>query len=249
MVEPHAACRSVDDAQVGLMGNQITDVVRGKVVALHDLHRYVGHLRNGGLEYGVSVPHDRVPVVLHGLDRSRIARTAGLHVKLQLARAVRTQDLVQHAVTLRIGFQQHGCGTVAEDRTGRTVGIVDDGRHLVGADHDNLLARSRLDELGARRQCEEEPAASRRNVVCESVFATRLVGDQITRRREEHIGGHRGADHQIHLHRVYARLVQQVDDRAGTHIGSADAFALEDMARLDADMRHDPLVGRVDHGA
>ena len=42
-------------------------------------------------------------------------------------------------------------------------------------------------------------------------------------------------------------MVDTSDEWIMSHI--ADAFALEDMARLDADMRHDPVVGRVEHGA
>ena len=197
----------------------------------------------------MAVPHDRVPVVLHRLDRRRVARTSRLHVELQLARAVRTQDRVDHAVTLRIGFQQHGSRTVAENRAGRTVRIIDDRGHFVRADDDHLLARTGLDELGARREGEEEAAASRRHVVGEGVLAAGLVGDQVARRREEHVGRHRGADHHVDIHWVHARLVQQVDDRAGSHVGGSHAFALEDMTRLDADMRHDPLVARIDHPA
>ena len=231
------------------MGHQITHIRRGKSVALHDLDRHVGHLRNGGLEHGVSVPHDRMPVVLHGLDRSRIARTARLHVELQLARTVRTENLVQNAVSLFIGFQQYGGGAVTEDRAGGTVGVVHDRRHLVGADDHDLLARTRLDEFRTRRKGEKEAAARRRNVVCKGVLASRLIGDQVARRGEKHIGGHRSADHQIDLHRVHPRFVQKVDDRAGAHVGGTYALTLEDMARLDADMRHDPFVGRIDHGA
>ena len=96
---------------------------------------------------------------------------------------------------------------------------------------------------------EKEAAARRRNVVCKGVLASRLIGDQVARRGEKHIGSHRSADHQIDLHRVHPRFVQKVDDRAGAHVGGTYALTLEDMARLDADMRHDPLVGRVDHGA
>ena len=96
---------------------------------------------------------------------------------------------------------------------------------------------------------EKEAAARRRNVVCKGVLASRLIGDQVARRGEKHIGGHRSADHQIDLHRVYSGFVQQVDDRTGAHVGGTYALTLEDMARLDADMRHDPFVGRIDHGA
>ena len=39
MFESHAARRGVDDAQVGLMGHQITHIRRGKSVALRDLDR------------------------------------------------------------------------------------------------------------------------------------------------------------------------------------------------------------------
>ena len=247
--DAHAARRGVDDAQVGLVGNQETDVVALEVVTLHHLHRDVGHLRNGGLEYGVTVPHDRMPVVLHRLDRSREARTARLHVELHLARAVGAQDRIHDSETFSIGFQQHGGGGVAEERTGRTVGIVDDRRHLVGAHDDDLLARAGLDELRTGGQGEQEAAASCRNVEREGVLAARLVGDQVTRRGEEHVGGHRGADHHVDLHGVDPCLIQQIDDRAGAHVGTADAFALEDMPRFDTRMRHDPLVVGVDHPA
>ena len=188
-----------------------------------------------------------MPVVLHRLDRSRIARTARLHVELHLARTVGTQDRVDHAVTLGVGLQQHGCRRVAEERAGRTVGVIDDRRHLVGAYDDDPLARAGLDELGARRQREQESAARGRHVECEGILAAGLVGDQIARRREEHIGGHGGADHHIDRHRVYARLVEQVDDGARSHVGTADAFAFEDVARLDTGVRHDPLVVGIDH--
>ena len=53
----------------------------------------------------------------------------------------------------------------------------------------------------------------------------------------------------LKIFRVLPRFVQKVDDRAGAHVGGTYALTLEDMARLDADMRHDPFVGRIDHGA
>ena len=218
-------------------------------MTLHHLHRNVGHLRHGSLEHGVAVPHDRVPVVLHGFDRSRVARTARLHVELHLARAVGMQDRIHDSETFGIGFQQHGGGSVAEERAGRTVGIVDDRRHFVGAHDDDLLARAGLDELRAGGQGEQEAAASCRNIERKGVLAASLVGDQVTRRGEEHVGGHRGADHHVNLHGVHPRLIQQIDDRTGAHVGAADTLALEDMARLDTRMRHDPLVVGVDHPA
>lgn len=98
-------------------------------------------------------------------------------------------------------------------------------------------------------QGEQEAAASCRNVEREGVLAASLVGDQVTRRGEEHVGGHRGADHHVNLHGVHPRLIQQIDDRTGAHVGAADTLALEDMARLDTRMRHDPLVVGVDHPA
>ena len=45
-----------------------------------------------------------------------------------------------------------------------------------------------------------------------------------------------------YTHLVHPRLIQQIDDRTGAHVGAADTLALEDMARLDTRMRHDPLV-------
>ena len=218
-------------------------------MALHHLHRDVGHLRNGGLEDGLAVPHDGVPVVGQGLGRSGVTRTAGLHVELQLAGTVGTQHRIDDAQTLGIGLQQHGSGTVAEERAGGTVGVVDDRRHLVGADDDDLLGSAGLDELGAGRKREEEARAGGRNVVGESVLASGLVGDEVARRGEEHVGRDGGADDDVDLHGIDAGLVQQVHHGPGAHVGGADALALEDMARTDTGMGDDPLVVGIDHPA
>ena len=190
-----------------------------------------------------------MPVVLHRLDRGRIARTARLHVELQLARAVGAEDRVDQTQPLGVGLQQHGRSTVAEERAGGAVGVVDDRRHLVGTHDDHLLARARLDVLGAGRQGEEEARAGGRYVVGEGVLAACLVGDQVTRRGEEHVGGDRGADHHVDLHRIDAGLVQQVLHGARSHVGGAHAVGLEDVTGLDAGVRGDPLVRGVDHTA
>ena len=157
------------------------------------------------------------------------------------------QDRVDHTVAIGIGLQQYGRCGVAEERTSGTVGIVYDRRHLVGAHDDDPLARAGLDELGSRRQREQESAARSRNIERESILATGLVCDQVTRRGEEHIGGHGGADHHVDRHRVDARFVEQVDDGTRSHVGTADAFAFEDVARFDTGVRHDPLIVGVDH--
>ena len=159
------------------------------------------------------------------------------------------EDRIDHAITFGIRLQQYGRCRIAEERAGRTVRIVDDRRHLVGTHDNDPLARSRLDELRTGRQGEEESAARRRDVVGEGILAACLVGDQVARRREEHVGSNRRTDHHVDRHRIDARLVEQVRDRTGSHIGGTDTLAFEDVACLDTGMRHDPLVIGVDHPA
>ena len=231
------------------MGYEVADVVRSEVVALHHLDRNVGHVRDGGLEDGLPVLRDGVPVVADGLFGGGIARTSGFHIEVGSSRTVRMENMIDDAVTFFVGFEQYGRSAVAENGAGFAVGVVDDRRHLVRTHDDHLLAGSRFDEFRSGGQCEEKSAASGGYVVGECLFTACFACDEVSRRREEHVGRDRRADDEIDLFGVHVFLFEQIPYRFDAHVRGAERFAFEDMAGFDADACHDPLVGGIHHTA
>ena len=55
------------------------------------------------------------------------------------------------------GLDNGRAGPVAEDHARRPIGVVDDARHHVGADHERMLASTRRHHLSRRRQRVGEP--------------------------------------------------------------------------------------------
>ena len=55
------------------------------------------------------------------------------------------------------GLDHGSAGAVAEDHAGRPIGVVDDARHHVGADHQRVLASARGHHLGRGGQRVGEP--------------------------------------------------------------------------------------------
>ena len=139
-------------------------------------------------------------------------------------------------------LDQHRAGAVAEQHAGRAVGVVDDRRHLVGADHDDLARGAGLDELLRDRQRIEEARARRLHVERADVADADHVADQVGGRREDEIRRRGGADQEIDLFRRGVGLLQQPAHGFGAHVRGAEPLALEDVAFLDAGALGDPGV-------
>ena len=73
-VDAHPVRRRVDDAEVGLVRDEVADVVAGEPVALHHLGRDIGHAADGELEH---LPALLIEVVLARCRRSRAWSGAG----------------------------------------------------------------------------------------------------------------------------------------------------------------------------
>ena len=61
------------------------------------------------------------------------------------------------------------------------------------------------------------------------------------------IGSSRSQNEAIHFLRVCASLGQQLLDSLAGHIAGTEAFLVEDMALLDTDTGHNPLVVGINH--
>ena len=98
------------------------------------------------------------------LGARRHAAAARLLVQIRHAGAVRTDQHVADTVAIFRRLDQHRPRAIAEQHTGRTIGVVEDRRHLVGADHDDFLGAAVLDELRRDRERIEEARAGRLHV-------------------------------------------------------------------------------------
>ena len=104
-----------------------------------------------------------------------------------------------------------------------------------GADHRRRL-RDRVHEAGAA--CEQ--------VVRRCVGAAERVGEKRRRRREHHVGRHRGAHEEVDVLALQAGSPERVPRRRKCDVGQRLVVG-RDASLADSRALHDPLVGRVDH--
>ena len=182
----------------------------------------------------------------HGLRRRRHAAAAGFLVQMRHAGAVGADQRVDDAV-LFARLDEDRAGGVAEQHAGGAVGVVDDRRHLVGADHHDLAEFSGLDELRRDGERIDEAGARRLHVEAADVADADHVADQIGGRRKDQIRCRRGANQKLDVAGRSPGFAQQSAHRLGAHMRGAEPFALEDVAFADAGALDDPLVAGIDH--
>ena len=181
------------------------------------------------------------------LVRRRPQASAGRHAERGAPTAV---DLVLEvedgAVPGGSGGYDDRAGAVAKQDARRTVGVVENARHHVGADDERVIVGAGRHQLARRRQGVGEGRARGAQVEAPRVTRADLVLDEAGRARKHHIRRH-GADHDDadivrrqtgsrnrHDRRFFAEV-----GRGGTGIG--------DVSLADPDPLHDPFVARVDH--
>ncbi len=168
-------------------------------------------------------------------------------MQMDHAGAVGTDQRVHDAVAVVVGLQQHRAGAVAEQHAGGAVGVVDDRRHLVGADHHDLARGAGGDELRADGQRIEKAGAGRLHVERTDVAHADHVADQIGGRRKLQVRRGGGADQKIDLGRIGAGLLEQAAHGFRRHVRGAEPLAFQDVAFLDAGALGDPGVAGVHH--
>jgi hypothetical protein len=136
--------------------------------------------------------------------------------------------------------------SVAEQDARRAIGVIEDARHHVGADHERVLVRACRHQLAGGRQRIGERGTGSADVEAPRVVSADLVLNQASRAREHHVGGD-GADHDDAD--VVGRETRPRDGRDRgfpAEIRRRDPRP-RDVALANADALHDPLVGRVEH--
>src|SRR5262249_45087591 len=154
------------------------------------------------------LPHrvleDLLPLLMHVMHflfnclmRSRIQAAAAGHVQKPAPGAINLMYIVENSrILARCPFQQQGARSIAEQNASLTVGKIDDARHYVGANDDDLLMRSRFDELYSDRQRVKKARARGGKIESPRLACAHLVLDDAGRRRKEHIRGYGSHNYQ-----------------------------------------------------
>ena len=253
-VEHHLVHRQIearshgfDDAHVGLVGQHPRDAVAVESVALGHEGASVAHVGHREAIDRATLLMELVHLVVDGEIRGRASRTAGLHTEEGHALTVGAEVAVFPTEVFGGGLNEHGTGAVTEDGAGGAIGVIDDARHLVGADYDHFLVATALNHGRSHVHGEEETAACGLKVDAEGIFHAQTAYND-ARRGGERIVGRGGSENQaFDLLRVGTGLFQQLLNGLARHVRCAQTLFVEDAALFDTDARHDPLVVGVDH--
>ena len=162
--------------------------------------------------------------------------------------AVGTQIRVLHAYSFLLGsLNEHRSGSVAEEYACSAVLIVDERRHLVGTYHDYLLVASALNHCSGNVERIKESAAGCLKIECESVLQSEFAKYYRRCRGELVVGSGSGYNQRINCVGINAGLLQELLGCLAGHVACAETFLGEDVALLDADTCHNPLVTGVYH--
>ena len=153
---------------------------------------------------------------------------------------------IHDAVAAIVRLEQHRPGTIPEQHARRAVRVVDDRRHLVGAD-DHYFSRGTVgNELRGDGERIKKARARGLHIEASDIAHANHVADQIGGGGKLQIRCCGGADEQVHLFRLCAGLLQQPAYRFGGHVRGPETFTLQDMTFLDARPLGNPGVAGVD---
>src|SRR5581483_10119501 len=154
-----------DDELVGLMWNEHINVAALQIVALEQTLADVGLFAYRELKYRLAILVNVMHFLVHGLVGGRIEATAAGHIKSTAAGAVNFMNKINDAGRVIFArLQQHCTGTVAKNYASGAVGVVNDGRHGVGTDHQHRLMRAGRNELSAGLKSVNKSRARRRQI-------------------------------------------------------------------------------------
>ena len=143
-------------------------------------------LRTANLKTAASILMNEVHLLVDRFVGRRIQTSAARHVKRARARAIHFVQKVNESEGIVFRwFEQDRARSIAEDDAGGAVGVVDDRRHHVRADHQHFLMRSAGDKLRSCLQRVDKRRTSSRNIESPDVLRAELVPAPGTRSREK----------------------------------------------------------------
>ena len=107
--------------------------------------------------------------------------------------------------------------------------------------------RAALHKLRGRHQRVEKTRTPGIHIEAKTILYPELIREDVSRRRELHIGRHRSAEQHVNLFGPRVRLAQQLLNRPLAHLAAAQPLTLKHTPFSNPYARHYPLISRVDH--
>ena len=144
------------------------------------------------------------------------------------------------------GFKDHSPGAVAKNNAGGAIGVVDDRRHNVGANHENSFMRARGDELRAGLHGIDKCGAGGGEVESPNPGRAQLVLHQAGGGGKKHIGRDGADDDGVDVVRREPALSQGFLRRLDREVAGGHSF-FDNVPFANSDAGENPVIGGVDH--
>src|SRR5512133_683742 len=217
----------LDDADVGLVGDEEVDVPDGAPGALERLAAGGGHPPHG-VAVDVGALHAQDALVALGVEQ------VGL-------RSVGTEHEAADAELELAAGDDRGAGAVAEEHGRRAIVVVDDAAEGLGAAHEHDRGAPGLDEGGGLIEAVEEARAGRVEVDRRGALGADDAGHLGREARRHAVGRESGDDDVVDLGAGAPGVVEGQQAGARRQVGER-LVALEVATLADAGAAHDPLV-------
>src|SRR5215212_4140081 len=231
----HLASRCLYYACIGLVRDDVLDIVEGDCVTSEELLHHLGQDADGELEDLAAVLVELVIV-------------AGVACAAQRSHpAVGSEDVVYEAGGVFAAVEEYGAGAVAEEDSGRAILLVDDGAHGVGAYKEHpVRPLAHHHRVGYGYRVGEAGAGGGEVHRADARGPDRLA-DQTRDRRHGLRRGRGGADDQVNRIARRPGVIQGLPRRLDGEGGAVLVFA-DEPALGDPGARGDPILRRVEGG-
>ena len=215
------------------------------MIALHHPGADFFGLPHGELEDRAAVLFHVVEPLVDGFMRCRPQAAARRHAERRSAATIDLVGKIDDAAVVGRRAHDDRASAVTEQHACRTVCVVDDARHDVGAYGQRVPVRAGRDHVGGGRQRVGESRTRGAEIESPRAVGADLVLDEARGARKHHVGGGRADDDEIDVVGSEARLGDRFERRLFRKIGCRDA-GIDDVPFANPGALKNPLVRRVD---
>ncbi len=153
---------------------------------------------------------------------------------------------IHDAVAAIVWLKQHSPGAIPEQDARGAIRVVNDRRHLVGADNHYFSRGAVGNELCGYGERIKKSGARGLHIEASNIAHAHHVANQVGSGGKLQIRRCGGADEQIHFFRLGTGLLQQPTNCLSGHVRGPETFALQNMTFLDARAFGNPGIAGVD---
>ena len=195
IVHAEAFLHAANDAQIGLMRDDQSQILAGEAVAFEDFDGELAHATHGVFEDLRAFLMDEVHAVVYGLLRSGMQGAAAGHIEIAAAGTVHVMNKIQDPFGVRgRGLDEYSAGAIAEENARGAVGVIENGSHYVTADDQCFLVGAAGDELRADGEGVEEAGAGGGKIKAPGIFRADAILDEAGGGGEKHVWSDGGDD-------------------------------------------------------